>query len=334
MFHVRGLQGVRSKLFRTLAALIQNLILMQTILGAGGAIGVDLARELKAYTSHIRLVGRNPKKVNDGDELFPADLTDPLQVDAAVAGSEVVYLLIGLEYKLRVWRQDWPPLMRNVIMACEKHSARLVFFDNMYMYDNQYLGHMTEETPIKPSSQKGRIRAQLVQMIMDETEAGRLTALIARAADFYGPGVRSSVLQEMVPKNFRQGKKANWFASVDKKHSFTYTPDAARATAILGNTPDAFNQAWHLPTAAPAWTGRQFITAFAREMGVKPDYMVVGPFLLRILSLFMPVMKEFVEMIYQYDRDYVFDSGKFERRFNFDPTPYEEGVRAVVAAMA
>ncbi|MCB0571840.1 MAG: NAD-dependent epimerase/dehydratase family protein [Phaeodactylibacter sp.] len=306
---------------------------MQTILGAGGAIGNDLARALKNHTTHIRLVGRNPKKVNDSDELFPADLTDPVQVDAAVAGSEVVYLLVGLEYKLKVWRRDWPPLMRNVIMACEKHDARLVFFDNIYMYDIGHIGYMTEETPINPPSRKGRIRAQLVQMITDEIEAGRLTALIARAADFYGPGVRSSVLQEMVPNNFRQGKKANWFASVEKKHSFTYTPDAARATAILGNTPDAFNQAWHMPTASPPWTGRQFIEAFAREMEVEPRFMVVGKFMLRILGLFIPIMKEFVEMIYQYDRDYVFDSSKFEQRFGFTPTPYEEGVKAVVAEL-
>lgn len=44
---------------------------MQTILGAGGAIGIDLAKELLAYTDKIRLVSRNPVKVNAGDELFP-----------------------------------------------------------------------------------------------------------------------------------------------------------------------------------------------------------------------------------------------------------------------
>ena len=41
-------------------------------------------------------------------------------------------------------------------------------------------------------------------------------------------------------------------------------------------------------------------------------------------------MKEFVEMLYQYDRDYVFDSSKFEKAFNFQPTPYAEGIREIV----
>ncbi|EGF47157.1 hypothetical protein AAULR_26116, partial [Lacticaseibacillus rhamnosus MTCC 5462] len=28
-----------------------------------------------------------------------------------------------------------------------------------------------------------------------------------------------------------------------------WTPDASRAMALIGNTPDAYNQTWHLPTA-------------------------------------------------------------------------------------
>jgi nucleoside-diphosphate-sugar epimerase len=54
----------------------------------------------------------------------------------------------------------------------------------------------------------------------------------------------------MVYKNLQKGKKAMWLADASKIHSFTYTPDAARATALLGNTPDAYNQVWHLPTSA------------------------------------------------------------------------------------
>ena len=43
---------------------------MQTILGANGTIGSLLADELIKYTDRIRLVSRNPKKVNETDELF------------------------------------------------------------------------------------------------------------------------------------------------------------------------------------------------------------------------------------------------------------------------
>jgi putative NADH-flavin reductase len=72
--------------------------MVQTILGSGGGIGVPLARELRNYTDQIRLVSRNPKKINDTDELFPSDLNDPNQVDKAIAGSNVVYVTIGFAY--------------------------------------------------------------------------------------------------------------------------------------------------------------------------------------------------------------------------------------------
>jgi hypothetical protein len=41
-------------------------------------------------------------------------------------------------------------------------------------------------------------------------------------------------------------------------------------------------------------------------------------------------MAEIVEMMYQYDRDYVFDSRKFEQRFNFRPTSYRDGIREII----
>jgi nucleoside-diphosphate-sugar epimerase len=304
---------------------------MQTILGANGTIGQVLAKELMNYTDKVRLVSRNPRKVNTTDELLQADLTSPTAADEAVAGSEVVYLVVGLEYKLSVWQETWPKIMRNVIDACIRHNARLVFFDNVYMYDIDEIGHMTENSILNPPSRKGAVRKQIAQMLLDETRAGKLMALIARAADFYGPANEKSFITETVYKNLRKGKRANWFVDADKKHSFTFTPDAARATALLGNTPDAYNQVWHLPTDRNNLTGREMIALYAKELNVPARVSVMPLFMIRILGIFIPVLKEMPEMMYQYDRDYIFDSSKFDARFNFDTTSYQEGVRQSVA---
>lgn len=303
---------------------------MQTILGANGTIGTVLAKELKTYTDKIRLVGRNPKKVNDSDELFPADLSQPGNIEPAVAGSEIVYLVVGLEYNLKVWEQTWPKLMRATIDACKKHDAKLVFFDNVYMYDESEIPHMTEESKINPPSKKGAVRKQIADMIMDEVRAGKLTALIARSADFYGPDNKNSFIYQMVYKNMLKGKKPNWMLDADKIHSFTYTPDAAKATALLGNTRDAWNQVWHLPTDSTPITGRELIGLFAKEMHFNKGISFVPMWMLRLLGLFMPIMREMPEMMYQYDRDYFFDSSKFSRRFDFKPTTYHDGVKWTV----
>ena len=303
---------------------------MQTILGANGTIGKVLARELLSYTDKIRLVSRNPRKVNESDELFPADLSKPEMVDRAVEGSEVVYLVVGLDYKLNVWEEQWPKLMRAVLDACIKYNSRLVFFDNVYMYDINAIPHMTEESPINPPSRKGAVRKYIAQMLLDEVKAGKLLALIARSADFYGPNNEKSVVMEIGYKNLKKGKSANWFINADKKHSFTFTPDAAKATALLGNTVDAYNQVWHLPTDKNALTGREFVDLFARELKVKSRIFVMPMWLIKVLGQFVPVLKEMPEMMYQNDRDYFFDSAKFDKRFKFKTTTYQEGVRMIV----
>ncbi|NOX87901.1 MAG: NAD-dependent epimerase/dehydratase family protein [Calditrichaeota bacterium] len=306
---------------------------MQTILGSGGAIGTELAKALKKFTDEIRLVSRNPKKVNPTDELMSADLLNEADVRKAVQGSSVVYVTVGFPYSAKVWKKSWLKLMSHVIKACAEYGCKLVFFDNIYMYDPDHLNGMTEETPVNPPSKKGKIRAEVADMIMDAVRKGELTALIARSADFYGPGIKNtSVLTETVFNPLSKGKKAMWLGSVNFKHSFTYTPDAGVATALLGNTEDAYNEVWHLPTAPDPFTGKEWIEAIAEEMGVKPKYQVVSKFLVRIVGLFVPVMRETVEMMYQYDRDYVFDSSKFEKRFDFKPTPYIDGIREIVKA--
>jgi hypothetical protein len=59
----------------------------------------------------------------------------------------------------------------------------------------------------------------------------------------------------------------------------------------------------------------------AKEIGTEPKYRTVSKFLVRIMGLFSPVMREMVEMMYQYEQDYIFDSSRFEKRFNMSPTP-------------
>lgn len=306
---------------------------IQTILGAGGAIGHHLARGLREYTDLIRLVSRNPVKVNPSDQILAADLMDPAQVQKAVSGSSIVYVTVGFPYSLKIWKENWPRFTRNVLDACIENKCKLVFFDNIYLYDPSYLNGMTEETPINPPSKKGKVRAGICEMIMKEVLEGKLEALIARSADFYGPGIKnSSVLTETVLDPLSKGKKASWMGSLKFKHSFTYTPDAGKATALLGNTESAYNQVWHLPTAEDPWTGKEWIDAIAGEMGVQARTQVATKPVVRMLGWFMPIMREMVEMMYQYDRNYVFNSDKFNRHFAMRPTPYPEGIGEIIRA--
>ncbi len=304
---------------------------MQTILGSGGIIGIELAKNLPKHTNKIRLVSRNPKIVNQSNELFPCDLTDTEQVKEAVKGSDIVYLTVGLDYNLKIWEESWPKIMRNTIDACAFHNCKMVFFDNVYMYDKDHLDNMTEDTPINPPSKKGKVRAEISEMMMNAWERNTISGLIARAPDFYGPNNDKSMLMISVHDNFKSGKKANWLGKIDCKHSFIYTPDIGKATAELGNSNTAYNQVWHLPTAPDPLTGKEWIDVFAREMNIKnPKYQIAGETMAQIMGLFNPIMKELSEMIYQFDRDFIFKSDKYEHYFNTQPTSYANGVESII----
>lgn len=297
---------------------------MQTILGAGGVIGRELAVNLQRFTDRIRLAGRNPDFVTGKEELVKCDLTNKELVLDAVDNSEVVYLTAGLKYDYDVWKDSWPIIMDNVIEACKSGNSKLVFFDNVYLYGKTD-GWMTENTPANPASKKGEIRARIADKLLSESAAGNISALIARSADFYGPDAWTSLLKIFVFDKLKAKKTATWFGNDDVFHSFTYTPDAGKATALLGNTPGAYNQVWHLPTHKSVMTGQEYIEFAAGITNASPKYRVIKKWMTRIAGLIDPVAAETVEMMYQYENDYLFDSSKFESEF-FTPTTYTDGI--------
>jgi nucleoside-diphosphate-sugar epimerase len=298
---------------------------MHTILGANGVIAHELSRALVASSPAIRQVSRNPRKVNPADETVVADLLDAQATANAVSGSEVVYLVAGLKYDTTVWQEQWPKVMRNVINACKHHGARLVFFDNVYSY-GRVDGLMTEDTPFNPISKKGEVRARIATMLLDEMRNGNLQAMIARAADFYGPNAANSFPHATVFARLKAGKAPQWIGNPNAIHTFTYTPDTGRALVALGRSPEAYGQTWHLPTTKEPLTGADF-AHLACELAKQPDKLQVAPrWILRLMGIFVPVLRENEEMMYQFEYDYRFDSSKIGSAFGLQATPYRHGI--------
>jgi nucleoside-diphosphate-sugar epimerase len=299
---------------------------MHTILGAGGPVANALTRELQNHNDTIRLVSRRPVDIT-GDNITwkKADLLNYDEVLEASLGSKVIYLCAGLVYDAEIWRVQWPVIMQNVINVVKATGARLIFFDNIYMY-GLVNGPMTEDTPNRPVSKKGKIRAGIADLIMNEVKAGNINATIARAPDFYGTNSMNSSFDMMVLDKYSKKESAQLLGDPKKLHNYIYIPDAGKAMYLLGQSPESDNQIWHLPTAKTL-TGHQFIKLAADIYGVKPKFMRVNKFMLWLLGLFNKVIAGAVEMYYQYDHDYIFDSSKFEKAFNFKPTSYEDGIK-------
>ena len=301
---------------------------MVTILGAGGAIGNELVKELARMNTRVRLVGRNPSPASGDVETVAADISDLNQTIQAVAGSDVVHLLVGLKYDYAVWHETWPGIMRNAVEACKRANAKLVFFDNVYMY-GKVTGKMTEETPFNPCSRKGEIRARIATDLLNEVKAGNLTAMIARSADFYGPDAKTSVANLLVFDKLAKGEKAAWLVNDTVRHSFTFTPDAAKSLVLLTGSESAWNQTWHVPTAPDPPTGKEFIATVAQAFGVPARYRVLNRPMLKVAGWFDKTIAESYEMLYQSDSEYLFDSTKFARAFGFEATAFKDAIKLI-----
>jgi len=303
---------------------------MHTILGANGQIGHELAVQLQRdYSQDIRLVSRKPEKIHPTDQIFSADLLDAKQTLNAVEGSAVVYLTAGLPMDTRLWVAQWPVLMRNVIDACAAHRVPLVYFDNTYMYPQTHQPQ-TEETLFQPYGEKGKVRGEITRALLTAMEQGRVTALICRAPEFYGPGKTQSITNTTVINNLLAGKKAKVFLRDDTLRSLIYTPDASRAMALLGNTPDAFNQSWHLPCDDHRLTYRQFIELAAGIFKTDPHYTVLKKWQLKLAGLFNPTVRDAAELLPRYEVDNIFVSDKFKKQFpDFAITTLQQGLTSI-----
>jgi nucleoside-diphosphate-sugar epimerase len=167
---------------------------------------------------------------------------------------------------------------------------------------------------------------------MDEVKRGELRGAIVRAADFYGPGAAMSVTHATVTERLKNGKTPQWIGNPNAVHTFTYTRDAGRSLALIGNTPSAFGQVWHALTSKEPITGQQYVR-IACDLARRPYALQAAPrWMLRLMGIFVPVVRESIEMLYQFEYDYRFDSSKAERAFGLTATRYREGLAATLEA--
>jgi nucleoside-diphosphate-sugar epimerase len=304
---------------------------MQTILGANGQIANELAKELNSkYTSDIRLVSRTPEKINDTDMLFPANLLDSAETDEAVKESEIVYLTVGLPADTKSMAIQFPIIMRNVIDACKKHNARLVFLDNTYMYpQNDKI--LTEESEFAPVGPKGAVRKMVVTMLLAEMKLKQIEAVVCRAPEFYGPGKTHSITNTLIFENIKQGKKLKVFLKDNTLRTLIWTPDASKAIALIGNTSDTYNQTWHLPCDDNRLTYRQFIEMASNIYGKQFKYSIISKTTLKVGAIFSKSLRELQEILPRYEHNNIFDSSKFKHRFpEFIITTYRQGIEQIL----
>ena len=304
---------------------------LQVVLGAGGGIGGAVVRELVGQGRRVRAVTRSGRAAtSDGAqppasyEDWAADVTEREQLRRALAGAAVVYHCAQPPY--RRWAQEFPAMTRGIMEESAAAGAKLVFADNLYVY-GPAAGRLTEDTPPAAQSKKGRVRAAMAAELMAAHRDGRVRVVIARSSDYYGPGGPDSAVGARFFRAVLAGKKTQWFADLDQPHTLGYLGDMARAFVILAEHAAADGQVWHVP-AAPALSGREFVELAARVAGAPARPAVLSLRSVRLLGVVVPILREFPEIMDQWDRPFVSDAGKFMAAFGpFTVTAHEDALR-------
>jgi nucleoside-diphosphate-sugar epimerase len=301
---------------------------LHVIFGAG-PVGMAVMEELVKRGRPVRLVNRSGRaKAPEGVELAAGDASDPTTTRALCRGAAVVYNCTNPPYTQ--WPELFPPLQAGVLEGAASAGARLVVMENVYMYGPTGGKPLTEDLPYAATTRKGRVRAEMAEDLLAAHRAGQVQMAIGRASDFFGPRALLAAMGERVFYPALAGKAAQAMGNLDLPHTQTYIPDIGRGLVILGEREEALGQAWHLPSPETV-TSRQFIEMVFEETGHPPKIQVLPKFLLKILSLFNPTLRELDEMLYEFEEPFILDHSKFERAFGNHATPLREAIRTTVA---
>jgi len=303
---------------------------LHVIFGAG-QVGPHLAERLLASGHRVRIAKRSPSVVPGGAELVNGDAASPAFCLEAARGATVVYHCMNPPYYAKVWATLVPLFVDNLVAAAGRTGARLVVLDNLYMLGRPPDGRLDEDTPIRPCSRKGEIRARAAERLLEAHGKGEVLAVAGRASDFYGPRGTQSHIGDAFWAGVIAGKSGRVVVDPDAVHTYHYLPDVAAALAALGSAPgDAYGRSWMLP-CAPAGTLRELVARFSAALGREIRIAALPRWLLKAGGLVVPFLRELDEMAYQWEGPFVVDDRRFRSRFGLLPTDPDEAARATVA---
>ena len=296
---------------------------LDTVIGTG-PLGIAVMHELLSRGKHVRLVNRSGKADVPGNvEVQGGDIGDHAFAREACRSSHAVYLCAKPPYIEMAER--FQPIMDGAIEGAAAAGAKLIYADSLYVYGS-VSGPLKEDLPYAATGKKGQTRASLATKLMAAHKAGKVRATLGRASDFYGPGVVESSVGERVFGFALAGKAASVLGDPDTPHTYTYIEDFARALVNLGERDEALGEIWHVPSAETLTT-RAFVDLVFEELGMPARIQAAPRWLVSLVGVFNPLMRELKEVLYQFEAPFVVDHSKYQAAFGAESTPHREAIR-------
>ncbi|WP_131683058.1 NAD-dependent epimerase/dehydratase family protein [Pseudarthrobacter sp. YALA5] len=298
-----------------------------------GAIGMATFDALRRRGRTVRLVNRSGQAtVPEGVEVVAGDAADPVFAARAARGAAVVYQTMNPPY--HQWSARFPQLQSAVLAAAGATGARLVSMENVYMYGRPAGLPLTEDRRNNAHTKKGRLRAGMAEELLKAHRAGRVEVAIGRASDYFGPrgGAQSNLGDRVFPAALA-GKTSTVLGDRHQPHTYTYIPDIGEGLAVLGEHPDAPGEIWHLPNDPHTRTTGELVQTIYRQAG-QPRTRIRGvpPLVLHALAITSPVVRELLEMQYQFEEPFIVNSSKITTRLGITATPLDQAIAETLSS--
>lgn len=298
------------------------------ILGGTGSFGYAFTLEVLAQGKSATLLVRSREKAQElfgqhpNLKLVTGDAFDTALLASLAKGHG--HILHALNVPYQDWAKQMIPLTAAVIQIAKEHDAKLLFPGNVYNYGLNTSG-ITETSPEKPITQKGRLRQQLESKLKQASTEG-LQVILLRLSDFWGPNVAH---QGMAPlfEGALTGKKMPWLVNNRIPHQLVYNKDAATAMYRMSREAELpafalFNFGGHTVPSMHAFTSQ-----LAEIAGTSAKSTVTPKWMLNLLSLFVPIVKELKEMFYLYENNIYLDDSKLRELYpDLQITPLSEAM--------
>lgn len=294
------------------------------VLGAG-PVARAVVSSLVSRGIDVDVVSRSGTDITGG-RAITANVLETERLADILRGASAVYQASQPEYHR--WPQEFPTLQDSVVRAMRGSDAVLVAVENLYGYGH-VRGPLSETLPLQATTRKGKVRAEMWQALAAEHSAGRLKATAGRASDFFGPFAAGSAVGDRFFPTLLAGKKVDIVGNPDALHTYTYVGDFGEALVRLALDERSLGKAWHVPNA-PTVTTRSFLQSAAKVVGVEPKFIARTKWQLRLVGLFIPPVRETIEMMYEFEDDFVVDGSAYVAHFGDHATPLEQSLSTTI----
>lgn len=276
------------------------------VLGSSGGFGGQVAKALQGAGWTVRRYQRG------------TDMT------AAAKGAQLI--VNGLNPPAyHNWDQLIPEITAQALAAGKASGATLLVPGNVYNFGMEP-GPWNAETPHRPVSRKGRIRAEMEARYRAAAEQGQRTILL-RGGDFLLPEASQMLMNRVILGKLAKGIVTT-LGDPGALHAYAFLPDMARAAVQLATLGEGLPAYADIPFAGHAFTISDLAVRISRLTG-RP--MRIKPFpnwLFTVTSPFWELARELREMLYLSSFPHQLDPSPLRRLLpDWQDTPLDEVIR-------